>query len=307
MDGEMPVVGEPLVGSVVPSALPAPTGPATGMEPSGEAAFGRPARTLRKRAGSALAGVAALAAKFGAYLKAGVLLLPKLALLSTAGTALVSIAAYSLLWGWMFAAGFVALLFVHEMGHVIQLKREGIKASTPMFIPFLGAAIFSRSLGENALAEARVGLAGPILGTVGAVAVAVAGALTGSDLLLALAYIGFFLNLINLVPVVPFDGGRAMAAVAPSMWFLGIGGLVTMILVLGNPFLLIFILLALREMPRRWRQLRSRSIEQAAYYRVPRRSRIAVGLVYLGLIVVLAFGMSQTHILVSAGHSFRTL
>jgi Zn-dependent protease len=295
------------MGSVGSQTIPAPTGAPVDTGPPSERAFGRPARTLRKRAGSALAGIVALAAKFGAYLKAGVLLLPKLALLSSAGTALVSIAAYSLLWGWPFAAGFVALLFVHEMGHVVQLKREGIKASTPMFIPFLGAAIFSRSLGDNALAEARVGLAGPVLGTVGAVAVAVAGALTGSDLLLALAYIAFFLNLINLVPVVPFDGGRAMAAVAPSMWFLGIGGLVAMILVLGNPFLLIFILLALREMPRRWRQLRSRSIEQAAYYRVPRRHRIAIGAVYIALIVVLAFGMSQTHILVSAGHSFRSI
>ncbi len=306
MDGELPVVSEtPLIGAAPSQAIPA--GPAADTGHASEAAFGRPSRTLRKRVGSVLAGVAALAAKFGAYLKAGVLLLPKLALLSTAGTALVSIAAYSLLWGWSFAAGFVALLFVHEMGHVIQLKREGIKASTPMFIPFLGAAIFSRSLGENALAEARVGLAGPILGTLGAVAVAVAGALTGSDLLLALAYIAFFLNLVNLVPVVPFDGGRAMAAVAPSMWFLGIGGLVAMILVLGNPFLLIFVLLALREMPRRWRQLRSRTIEQAAYYRVPRHNRIAIGLLYIGLIVVLAFGMSQTHILVSAGHSFRSI
>ncbi len=272
-----------------------------------ETPFRAPRRPLRKRIGSASAGLAALAAKFGAYLKTGLLLLPKLALLSTAGTALISIAAYSLLWGWTFAAGFVALLFVHEMGHAIQLKREGIKASTPMFIPFLGAAIFARSLGDNALAEARVGLAGPILGTLGAVAVAVAGALTNSDLLLALAYFAFFLNLLNLIPVVPFDGGRAMAAVAPSMWFVGIGGLVAMVFLLGNPFLLIFILLALREMPRRWRQLRSHSIEQAAFYRVPRRSRIAIGLVYAGLILVLGIGMSETHILVSAGHSFRTI
>jgi Zn-dependent protease len=272
-----------------------------------EAPFGRPKRSLRKRAGSALAGIGALAAKFAAYIKSGVLLLPKLKLLGTAGTALVSVAAYSLFWGWQFAAGFVVLLFVHEMGHVIQLRREGIKASTPMFIPFLGAAIFSRGFGDNALAEARVGLAGPILGTLGAVAVAVVGKLTGSDLLLALAYIAFFLNLINLIPVVPFDGGRAMAAVAPSMWFLGIGGLVAMIVLLGNPFLLIFILLALREMPARWRQMRSHSIEQAAYYRVPRRSRMAIGAVYIALILVLAFGMSQTHILVSAGHSFRSI
>jgi Zn-dependent protease len=320
MDSELPVVSEnPFSGAQAaaahspPHGLAAPTAAFTTATSSPHSAhsdpapFGEPRRTLRKRLGSALAGIGAIAAKFATYIKSAALLLPKLKVLGTAGTALISVAAYSLFWGWEFAAGFVALLFVHEMGHVIQLRREGIKASTPMFIPFLGAAIFSRSLGEDALAEARVGLAGPILGTLGAVAVAVAGALTGSDLLLALAYIAFFLNLINLIPVVPFDGGRAMAAVAPSMWFLGIGGLVAMIFVLGNPFLLIFILLALREMPRRWRQLRSRSIEQAAYYRVPRRSRIAIGLLYAGLIVVLGIGMAQTHILVSAGHSFRAI
>ncbi len=272
-----------------------------------EGPFGVPKRSLRKRAGGVLAGAGVLAAKFGAYLKSAVLVLPKLKLLTTAGTALVSMAAYSLLFGWPFAVGFVVLLFVHEMGHVIQLRREGIKASTPMFIPFLGAAIFSRSLGDNALAEARVGLAGPILGTLGSAVVALIAALTGSDLLLALAYMGFFLNLINLIPVVPFDGGRAMAAVAPSMWFLGIGGLVAMVVLLGNPFLLVFILLALREMPRRWRQLRSRSIEQASYYRVPRNHRIMIGLVYTALIVALALGMAETHILASAGHSFRSL
>jgi Zn-dependent protease len=313
MDSELPVVNESqfggphTAGTPAVHVLPAQATVNTTAASASEAPFGEERRTLRKRLGSALAGIGAIAAKFAGYVKSAVLLLPKLKVLGTAGTALVSVAAYSLFWGWEFAAGFVALLFVHEMGHVIQLRREGIKASTPMFIPFLGAAIFSRSLGEDALAEARVGLAGPVLGTLGAVAVAVAGALTGSDLLLALAYIAFFLNLINLIPVVPFDGGRAMAAVAPSMWFLGIGGLVAMIFVLGNPFLLIFILLALREMPRRWRQLKSRSLEQAAYYRVPRRSRIAIGLVYAGLIVALGIGMAQTHILVSAGHSFRAI
>jgi Zn-dependent protease len=308
VDSELPIVSEnPFGGTSGSAAIPSHSVPVGYELHSGEAPFGKPARSLRKRAGSILAGVAALVAKFAAYIKSGALLLGNLKFLTTGTTALVSVAAYSLFWGWEFAAGFVALLFVHEMGHVLQLRREGIKASTPMFIPFLGAAIFSRSLGDNALAEARVGLAGPILGTLGAVGVAFAGALTGSDLLLALAYIAFFLNLINLIPVVPFDGGRAMAAVAPSMWFLGIGGLVAMILLLGNPFLLIFILLALREMPSRWRQLRSRTIEQAAYYRVPRRARIAIGAVYIGLIAVLAFGMSQTHILVSAGHSFRSI
>jgi Zn-dependent protease len=292
MDGQPPVTSE--------ATIPRPAA-------GGEAPFGAPKRSWRKRAGGAAGGLAALAAKFSAFVKGGALLLGKFTLFTTGATALVSIAAYSLFWGWRFAAGFVVLLFIHEMGHVIQLRREGIKASAPMFIPFLGAAIFSRSMGENAAAEARVGLAGPVLGTLGAVAVAIAAALTGSDLLRALAYVAFFLNLINLIPVVPFDGGRAMAAVSPWLWFAGIGGLVAMVVLLHNLFLMIFILLALSEMPRRWRQLRSRSLEQAAYYRVPRNQRIAIGLLYIALIVVLGFGMSETHLLSSAGHSFRSI
>jgi Zn-dependent protease len=300
MDDQLPVVSQAAI------ARPADTN-ITPLADTGESAFGAPKRSWGRRAGGAAAGLAALAAKFGAYLKAAVLVLPKLKLLTTGATALVSVAAYSLFWGWQFAAGFVLLIFVHEMGHVIQLRREGIRASAPMFIPFLGAAIFSRSLGDNAAAEARVGLAGPVLGTLGAVAVALAAALTGSDLLRALAYVGFLLNLINLIPVVPFDGGRAMAAVAPQMWFAGIAGLLAMIVLLGNPFLIVFIVLALLEMPRRWRQLRSRTIEQAAYYRVPRAERVAIGLLYIALIVALGFGMAETHVLHSAGHSFRSI
>jgi len=199
------------------------------------------------------------------------------------------------------------LLFLHEMGHVIALRREGIKASAPMFIPFLGAAIFSKSLGDNALAEARVGLAGPILGSLAAAGVAVVGALTGSSFLLALAYVGFLINLFNLLPVVPLDGGRAMAAMAPWMWFLGFGALVAMALTFPNPILWIIVLFGGMETWRRWQQRRTRSLEQAAYYRVAPHHRLLVGAVYIGLILGLALGMYETHVLSVAGHSFRTI
>src|SRR5438067_6506397 len=135
-----------------------------------------------KRVGGAIGAAALLIAKFAAKLKLLLVLLPKIKLFTTAGSMLVSVAAYSLIWGWKFAAGFVVLLLVHEMGHVIQLRREGVKASAPMFIPFLGAVIAARSFGGNALAEARVGLAGPVLGTIGAGAVAALAFATGSDL-----------------------------------------------------------------------------------------------------------------------------
>src|SRR5947208_9672913 len=129
-----------------------PFGQQRGLPPS--------ARNARRRLASVLAALGAVVAKFFAAIKGALLLLPKLKLLTTSGTALVSVAAYSLFWGWPFALGFVVLLFVHEIGHVIQLRREGIKATAPMFVPFLGAFITAKSLGENALAEARVGLAG---------------------------------------------------------------------------------------------------------------------------------------------------
>lgn len=283
---------------------PAPTG-RPGENPFGEPHHvPAPAQSLRKRIAGALAAVGAVIVKFFSTFK-GLLVLPKM--LTTAGTALVSIAAYSLWFGWMFAVGFVVLLFVHEMGHVIQLRREGIKASAPMFIPFFGAVVTAKSLGDNALAEARVGLAGPVLGTIGAAVCLAIGEATNSDLLRALAYIGFFLNLINLVPVVPFDGGRAMAAMAPSMWFLGLGAMVALLLLTENLFLLIFVLLGGMETWRRWKLRGTRSLEQAAYYRVSPTHRLLVGAVYIGLIVVLVFGMHEAHILESAGHSFRSI
>jgi Zn-dependent protease len=126
-------------------------------------------------------------------------------------------------------------------------------------------------------------------------------------MLRALAYVGFLLNLFNLLPIVPLDGGRAMAAMAPWMWFLGLAALVALVFVFPNPILLIIIVFGALETWRRWKLRGTRSLEQAAYYRVAPRHRLLVGAVYLGLIVALALGMHETHILFSAGHSFRSI
>ncbi len=277
--------------------------------PFGERRGERPAQRggVRGRIGSALAAVAAAVAKFFAAIKGFLVLIPKLKLLTTAGTALVSVAAYSLWFGWTFAIGFVVLLFVHEMGHVLQLRREGIKASAPMFIPFLGAVVMMRQMPDDALAEARVGLAGPVLGTLGAGACLLIAEATNSDLLRALAYIGFLINLFNLLPVVPLDGGRAMAAMAPWTWFLGFGVLVALDLLWPNPILLIVTVFAALELYRRWQARKSRSPAQQAYYRVAPRNRVLVAAVYFGLIVVLVLGMDATHILHAGLHSFRSI
>jgi Zn-dependent protease len=275
--------------------LPAPVSqPPPGYEPEPpqlESPFERPKPPLLKRTlGPVLAAIVAFLAKF----KSIILLLPKLKLLTTTGTMFVSIAAYAVIWGFPFAVGFVVLLFVHEMGHVVQLRREGIKASAPMFVPFLGAVISARSLGDNALAEARVGLAGPILGSIGAAVCILIWHATGNDIWRALAFVGFFLNLFNLLPVVPLDGGRAMAAMAPWMWFAGFAALIPLVFVFNNPIMLIILVFAGLETYKRWHARKAGGEAQQAYYRVRPVDRALVAAVYLSLIALLVVGMHAT-------------
>jgi len=262
--------------------LPAPTG---NSKP-------RNRMPLWKRAGSALAALGLLLAKLATKLKALLLLAPKLKLLTTSGSMLVSMAAYSLIWGWRFAAGFVVLLLVHELGHVFQLRREGIPASAPMFIPFLGAAVAMKEMPKDAAAEARVGLAGPVLGSLGALVPLGLYALTGEDLFKALAFMGFFLNLFNLLPVLPLDGGRAMAALSPWMWFAGFALLLGATIAFPNPVMILILLFGGMETWRRWRE--RNSPESREFHRIPARTRWLVAAVYLGLAAALAVGMDAT-------------
>jgi Zn-dependent protease len=282
------------------STLPEPPAyPPTGLEatepedPNG--ALGRPrARQSFYKRRIAPIGIAILA--FLAKIKSILLLLPKIKFLVTAGSMAVSIAAYTTIWGFWFAMGFVVLLLVHEMGHVIQLRREGIHASAPMFIPFLGAVVASKSLGRNALAEARVGLAGPVLGTIGSAACLVIWQVSGNDYWRALGYTGFFINLFNLLPVVPLDGGRAMAAMSPWMWFLGFFGIVVLAFVFPNPIIFLIALFAAYETYRRWEHRRKGGPETEAFYRVSPRNRVLVGAVFLGLVAMLVIGMDASHL-----------
>ena len=252
-----------------------------------------PQRSGFKRFATPLIFVLLAVLKWG---KALLLLLPKAKLLTTSGSMLVSVAAYTLIWGWKFAVGFVALLFVHEMGHYIQLRREGVRPSGMVFIPFLGAAVGTRSLGGSALAEARVGLAGPILGSLATAALLPIAAATDDDFWRALAFTGFFLNLFNLLPVVPLDGGRAMAAMAPWMWFVGFGAIVLLVFIWPNPIVILIALLGGYETYRRWKQRKHGEEGNADYYRVKPAHRLLVAVVYIGLIVALVIGMDLTHV-----------
>ena len=287
---EAPVYGqEPGLSPAGAPATPAPPHYPPAYEP--EPAERKP---VWKRALALLVPLGVVLFKFGGQLKGLLLVIPKLKFLTTSASGLVSVAAYALIWTWKFALGFVILLFVHEMGHVLQLRREGIKATAPMFIPFLGAFVGMKELPKDAAAEARVGLAGPVLGSLGCLVPLAIYLATGDELFQALAYIGFFLNLLNLAPVLPLDGGRAMAALSPWVWVIGWALLVALMVVFPSPIILLVALLGGIETYRRWKE--RHSPEAKRYNQVSGRARLAVAAVYLGLAALLAVGLDATYV-----------
>jgi len=122
----------------------------------------------------------------------------------------LAVGGYALIWGWRFGLGFVLLILVHELGHFVEAKRQGLNPQLPVFIPFLGAYVALRNQPFDPWQNALVSVAGPAAGGIAALACLVYGSATDSDLLLALAYAGFFLNLINLVPIGFLDGGHIL-------------------------------------------------------------------------------------------------
>src|SRR3954465_311034 len=202
-------------------------------------------------------------AAIGAFLaKFGVVLLKFKFLFSM----FVSAAFYVWLGGWWFGIGLVVLLFVHEMGHVAEAKRQGLPVSAPVFIPFMGALISLKQMPHNAWNEAKLAIAGPIIGSAGALALYLAGVAFDSRALKALAFLGFFINLFNLLPVVPLDGGRIVAAIHPALWVLGLVGLLALVVYRPNGLLVLILIFAAMELWQRWqtRQFAGAS----SYYKV---------------------------------------
>jgi len=200
---------------------------------------------------------------------------------------LLSVAVYALVFGWRYAAGFVALLFVHECGHYIAARRRGLDVGAPTFIPFVGAWIQLKQMPHDAETEAYVGLGGPLLGTVGAVACYALARHYDATWLLAVAYAGFFLNLFNMIPLSPLDGGRITAVLSARIWLLGVPVLGAMFLYRPSPML---ILIAVLAAPQVWKAINFRGDSEAAlgYYAVSAKVKWEYGSYYLLLLVFLA-------------------
>ena len=238
-------------------------------------------------------------ARLLALLGPAVLLLGKLKVLAifskvglTGVSMLVSVWAYAALWhlGWAAAIGFVVLLFVHEMGHWIVMRLKGVPASAPLFIPFLGAMIGMKGLPRSVKDEAEIGIAGPIAGTAGALACLGLETLYGGRLWPLLALLGLYLNLFNLLPVSPLDGGRIVAAISRWLWIVGLAGLVGLFVLHPNPFLLLIALIGGAETMARFRG-RHAATARAGYYDVSMPERVMLAVLYFGLIALIAVTM----------------
>lgn len=209
--------------------------------------------------------------------------------LKTLASMVLSMGFYATQWGLPFAIGFVLLILVHELGHVFVLRREGIPAGAPVFIPFVGAFIAMRGQPRDAYVEAKVAIGGPVAGSLAAWAVLAAGVLLSRPMLVGLGVTGAYLNLFNLVPVSPLDGGRIAGAFTRAFWIGGYAIGVAVLLVTRSPMLLLILLVGLFTLWQRWRN------PVPGYDRIPRAQRIVVGLGYAGLVAALALTVSLGH------------
>lgn len=244
-----------------------------------------------------MGGVISAALAVWAVVKYGLILLVKIPAGGTLISLVISFGGYALFYGPWFAVALVTMILVHEMGHVIEIRRQGMHATAPIFIPFLGAAIFQRSHPTDALKQAQIGIAGPIAGTIGATASFLLYGTTHSEIFLLAAWIGFYINLFNMIPIWMLDGSWILGAVSP--WF-QVGALVLIGLVAYNfhffisPLLIIFALLGIPNLIARFREARN-----PYYTSVPVSGRWAMGLAWLALVFYLGIMSLQANSLLA--------
>ena len=244
----------------------------------------------------ALGATVLFAAIFGKFAKFGLVAFNfgvkglKLAKLGpTAFSMLATVWIYAQLWGWSFAVGFVALLLVHEIGHAIIIASKGIRTSPILFLPFVGAVIGIKDQFRDASVEAETALGGPVLGSLGACICFLVFLATESEFWLAIAYTGFLLNLFNLLPVSPLDGGRIVAAISTKLWVVGLLVVGFMAFTTGHPILILVAILGAVRAWKTWRGFHAG--EPQAYFETTPSMRFAMSLAYFGLAGFLGYMM----------------
>lgn len=208
---------------------------------------------------------------------------------STLISMLLMIVVYAKMYGWAFGLGFVLLLFIHEMGHYLSARFIKLDVTLPIFIPFVGAAIRMKEEPKDAVTEAKLAMGGPVLGSLGALLCLALYFILKEDFLMALAYSGFVLNLFNLIPLHPLDGGRTVSAISPKLWLIGIPIGIIALLKFFNPIILIMLVLGVIQVISQFKN------PNKSYYDVKPLTRLAFALAYFGLMLMLGLGITYIH------------
>lgn len=192
-----------------------------------------------------LGALGVLIISLGGKLKALIPLLKLGKIAPTIITMLLSMWAYTIMFPFQVAVGFVLMIFIHEMGHVLAARQKGLPTSVPAFIPFVGALIMLKKQPQDAATEAYVAYGGPLLGTIGSIGCYGLGVWTGDVYYFVIAYLGFIINLFNLIPIHPLDGGRIVVAISRWFWVLGlILGLVVIVYTMSIILMIIYVMFA---------------------------------------------------------------
>ncbi len=213
---------------------------------------------------------------------------------ASGGSMLLSLVVYATVYGWGYAAGIIVMLFCHEMGHYLAARRAGLAVGLPTFIPFVGAWIELKNTDLDPETEAAVAFAGPLAGTISAMACYFLGRELEDFLLVAVAYAGLMLNLFNLLPLGPLDGGRITAILSPRLWLLGVPVLVSLFLYVPSPMLILVAVLAIPSIIKAWRYDPAAE-ENRRYAGVSAATRTEYALLYLGLAAFLAIMAWEVH------------
>jgi Zn-dependent protease len=207
------------------------------------------------------------------------------------GSFLVTIAAYATEYPLALVVGFVVITLIHEIGHAVVIRAKGLRAGFMVFIPFIGGAVSLKDQPHSVYDDALIGLAGPAAGTAASLVCLQIYKWTGDPLWLYIAFLGFGLNLVNLVPIGMLDGGRISAAISKWMWVLGGAGVVYKVIQQPNPLIILIAVLAAFQV---YASL-NREKDDPKYYEITGAQRAAIAALYFALVIFLGHQTWMAH------------
>jgi Zn-dependent protease len=207
------------------------------------------------------------------------------------GSFAVTIAAYTSQWPLAVVVGFVGITLIHEVGHAVAIRAKGLRAGFMVFIPFIGGAVTLKDQPRSVYDDALIGLAGPAAGTFASLACLQVYKWKDDPLWLLIAFLGFALNLFNLLPIGMLDGGRISAAVTKWMWVFGGGALAYKVFDQPNPLTIVIAVLAAFQV---YASI-VREKTDAHFYDVTPIQRAAIAVLYFALVIFLGHQTWMTY------------